>query len=672
MAMRGRTAAVMMLLGAALASAQTAKLTLDGQQTWVDTGLDVRPGDLVRITAEGTLKYADARQEATPEGLPRGWLDLIRPYPLNDAGRGALIARVGEGPAARPFFVGKRRESRMTAAGRLFLGVNQNAPPARGQYAVTVEIVEKAAPVPEKFEGDLPPITDEILDQIPRRVVDKDGIEGDRVNFLILGTEEQVKQALLSVGWVVVDRSVKDTILRGALGTISRQAYLTMPMSELYLFGRPQDYGFAMSDPVMTVAERHHFRIWKAPFDVGGLTLWVGAGTHDVGFDRDQRTGGITHRIDPDTDKERDFIGETLKQSGQVVKTEYVTPKNTVTKAKTAHGQEYFSDGRILVIYLRPDSGNRAAEFATVFCSVLKQNNPDGEDLQPCSQWLETAGREDAPLGEVSRAYRLLVVPGIFNTCVSDHPAYAAGRKVLAEKYGVATDLLAVPNDASEDNAKLISDYIEEQWLVDQRPFILVGYSKGTPDIQTALALYPRLREKVAAFISTAGASGGSPIADSLPGALDAWMGRVKDRAGCKGNPGEGFKSLRQDARRRFLAAHPHPYVPTYSLAAAIPPDRVPKNAAQTYRMLSAWDPKNDGQLLRLDQIIPESTYLGLVWSDHLNVALQMGEKFPRAALLEALYRFVTADLEKRGLARPASAPQPKRGWGEDWGQKQP
>lgn len=670
--MRGRTAAVMMLLGAALASAQTAKLTLDGQQTWVDTGLDVRPGDLVRITAEGTLKYADARQEATPEGLPRGWLDLIRPYPLNDAGRGALIARVGEGPAARPFFVGKRRESRMTAAGRLFLGVNQNAPPARGQYAVTVQIVEKAAPVPEKFEGDLPPITDEILDQIPRRVVDKDGIEGDRVNFLILGTEEQVKQALLSVGWVVVDRSVKDTILRGALGTISRQAYLTMPMSELYLFGRPQDYGFAMSDPVMTVAERHHFRIWKAPFDVGGLTLWVGAGTHDVGFDRDQRTGGITHRIDPDTDKERDFIGETLKQSGQVVKTESVTPKNTVTKAKTAHGQEYFSDGRILVIYLRPDSGNRAAEFATVFCSVLKQNNPDGEDLQPCSQWLETAGREDAPLGEVSRAYRLLVVPGIFNTCVSDHPAYAAGRKVLAEKYGVATDLLAVPNDASEDNAKLISDYIEEQWLVDQRPFILVGYSKGTPDIQTALALYPRLREKVAAFISTAGASGGSPIADSLPGALDAWMGRVKDRAGCKGNPGEGFKSLRQDARRRFLAAHPHPYVPTYSLAAAIPPDRVPKNAAQTYRMLSAWDPKNDGQLLRLDQIIPESTYLGLVWSDHLNVALQMGEKFPRAALLEALYRFVTADLEKRGLARPASAPQPKRGWGEDWGQKQP
>ncbi|MGQ9917282.1 MAG: LssY C-terminal domain-containing protein, partial [Bryobacteraceae bacterium] len=621
-----------------------------------------------RITAEGSLKYPDARQDATPEGLRRGWRDLVRAMPLNDAGRGALIGRVGQGPAARPFFIGARRESRMSVSGRLFLGINQNSSPSSGRYQAVIEILEKVGESIQKFEGELPPITEEILDKIPRRVVDKDGLEGDRVNFLILGTEEQVKRALLDVGWVVVDRSVRDSILRGALGTFSRQAYLTMPMSELYVFGRPQDYGFAMSDPVMTVAERHHFRLWKAPFEVGGLTLWVGAGTHDVGFDRDQRTGGVTHRIDPDTDKEREFIGETLKHSGQVVKTEYVTPKNTVTKAKTAHGQEYFSDGRILVIFLRPDSGNRAAEFSDLFCSVLKQHNPDGEDLSPCSRWLETSGREDLPLGALSRDYRLLVIPGIFNTCVSDNPAYAAGRKVLAEKYGVSTDILSVPNDSSPDNAKLIADYIEEKWLSDRRPFILVGYSKGTPDIMTALALYPAIRQKVAAFISTAGASGGSPIADSLPMQLDAWMGKVKDRAGCKGNPAEGFKSLKQDVRRRFLSAHPHPYVPTYSLAAVIHPDRVPRNAAQTWRMLSAWDPKNDGQLLRMDQIIPESTYLGVAWSDHLNLALVMGEKFPRAALLESLYRFVTADLKERGLSRPA--PPPEKSWADGWNQK--
>jgi hypothetical protein len=118
-----------------------------------------------------------------------------------------------------------------------------------------------------------------------------------------------------------------------------------------------QDHGFAMSDPIKTVAERHHFRVWLAPFDIEGWPVIVGAGTHDVGFDKDQRNGKITHKIDPDTDKERDFIGDSLDHSGKVVRLDYVTPKDTITKAKTAHGQEYFSDGRILLIYFRPHRG---------------------------------------------------------------------------------------------------------------------------------------------------------------------------------------------------------------------------------------------------------------------------------------------------------------------------
>ena len=155
---------------------------------------------------------------------------------------------------------------------------------------------------------------------------------------------------------MAVDKNAKDSFLRGAVGTFSKQAYLTMPMSELLLFGRVQDYGFAHSVPLQTVMARHHFRIWKAPFQVEGQTLWAGAGTHDTGFDRDQRTGGVTHKIDPDTDKEREYILETLKQSGEVVASAYVTPKDTITKAKTAHGEEFHSDGRILVIYLKPES----------------------------------------------------------------------------------------------------------------------------------------------------------------------------------------------------------------------------------------------------------------------------------------------------------------------------
>lgn len=645
------------------------KITVDGKQSWVDTGIDVQPGDMVKIEATGSLQYSDASQKATPEGLARGWKDLIRVLPVNDAGRGALIGRIGSESSARPFLIGERRESRMPIAGRLFVGLNSGNSSAEGSYEVTIQVTAHADDAAAEFKGALPPITEAELAQIPRRVVDKDGNEGDRVNFLVLGTEEQVKRALLNVGWVVVDRSVRDTLLRGALGTLSKQAYLTMPMSELMVFGRAQDYGFAMSDPVKTVMARHHFRIWKAPFEVGGLTLFVGAGTHDIGFDKDQRNGNITHKIDPDTDLEREYIGETLKQSGQVVKMDYVTPKDTITKAKTAHGEEFHSDGRILVIYLKPESGDMTEQFSDYFCSVLAQNHPDGEEMGACSQWLQTPGKSDLRLGEISKDYRILVVPGIMNTCVADTPAYDIGRKVLTEKYGVTTELLSVPNDSSEANAKLIAQFIQDKMKDDQRKFIVVGYSKGTPDLQVALAEEPGVKENVAAFISTAGASGGSPVADSLPMQLDAYLSKVK-QGKCQGNLAEGFKSLKKEVRQRFLSSYPHPEVPTYSLAAVTTAETVPKTAAQTYRMLSAWDKYNDSQLLKLDQIIPESKYLGVVNSDHLNVALAMGSKFPRAALLEAVVRFVEDDLAKSGV-KPAEVTktQKKKGWADGFGQ---
>ena len=637
--------------------AQSKVIDIAGNQTWVDTGIDVKPGDLLRYESTGSLKFADAQQAGTPEGIPRGWMDLVRALPLNDAGRGAVIGRIGASDAARAFLIGARRESRALIAGRLFVGINQSAGSSgEGAFQVKIEIVARASSSADTFTGTLPPITDRELTQIARRVVDKDNNPGDRVNFLVLGTEEQVKQALFSVGWVVVDRTVQDSILRGALGTFSKQAYLTMPMSELMVFGRPQDYGFAMSDPIKTVMARHHFRIWKAPFTVGGLTLWVGAGTHDIGFDKDQRTGGVTHKIDPDTDLEREFIAESLKQSGQVVKTEYVTPTDTVTKAKTAHGGEFFSDGRILTIYLRPET--TTAPFSDYFCSVLKQNNPDAQDSGACEQWIETPGKSDLTLAVPSSQYRILVVPGIMNTCVADTPAFDKGRKVLTDKYGLTTELLSVPNDSSEANARAISEYISKAGE-DQRKFIIVGYSKGTPDIQTALALNPKLKDSIAAFISVAGASGGTPIADSLPMQLDAYLAKAK-QGKCEGNMAEGFKSLKKETRQRFLSANPHPAVPTSSLASVTTAERVPSMVKQSYMMLAAFDRQNDGQLLKMDQIVPESTYLGAVWSDHLGTALAMGTNFPRAALFESLIRYVLDDLGK-GAKVPAKA----TGWGQ-------
>jgi len=335
-------------------SAQTAReIDVSPGAGWVDSGVDLQVGDIVRVTASGDLQYTNAKQSNGPEGLPRAFTDLIRVMQLNDAGRGALIGRIGTSDAAKPFLLGANGSHEARAPGHLFLAVNQ-APQdqATGSYHVKVERTAATVPAAGKRDVRVPTFSQSQLDSLPKRVSDPNGAPGDRVNFILIGSQEQVQAALKAAGWVVVDRSKNDAVVQGLLSSLTKQSYVTMPMSELQLFDRAQDFGYAQADPLKVVESRHHFRIWKAPFDVEGRPVWAGAGTHDIGFERDQRNNGITHKIDPNTDGERDYIRESLEQTGMVVKAEYMTPTDPVTSAKTATGGEFHSDGRTLIVYV--------------------------------------------------------------------------------------------------------------------------------------------------------------------------------------------------------------------------------------------------------------------------------------------------------------------------------
>jgi len=74
-------------------------------------------------------------------------------------------------------------------------------------------------------------------------------------------------------------------------------------------------------------------RIWKAAFRVNGETLWVGAATHDIGFERDERNNGLTHKIDPDIDLERDYLEKTLCGTGLVTQIFHFLPRNPMREA---------------------------------------------------------------------------------------------------------------------------------------------------------------------------------------------------------------------------------------------------------------------------------------------------------------------------------------------------
>ena len=190
------------------------------------------------------------------------------------------------------------------------------------------------------------------IDSLPRRVNDQFQNLGDMINFVIVGSEKDMQAALAAATWHVADTDNKKAMLNAVMQTYDSKDYLAMPMSTLYLFGRHQDFGYEMAEPIAMVASRHHFRIWKAPFTWQGREVWVGAGTHDIGFAKDKRNNSVTHKIDPAVDGERDNIGSSLQKTNMIRTLSYYLPPNPVQDAKNATGDGYHSDGRLLVVVL--------------------------------------------------------------------------------------------------------------------------------------------------------------------------------------------------------------------------------------------------------------------------------------------------------------------------------
>ena len=383
--------------------------SISGSQTWTDTGVDLAAGDSLTLSAE---TKSGSSANCTPQGLASTAGDVSK-VPLPSAPVGALIARTSD--TAAPLLVGTGATLKTDAAGHLFLGINQDAA-SSCVFAVKVQIAHAPSASPAQSTNSEPatpdatgtashpdmktqlssaaqvwlkgqfggssssqtanavngkasggsantdlklPVTDlepslrQSLDALPRRVHDHAGNLGDMVNFVIVGSQEQMQAAVDAADWHVADLDSKEAGLKAITETYERKDYLQMPMSHLYLFDRMQDFGYEQAQAFAVVATRHHFRIWKAPFMWNNQTIWVGAATHDIGFEKDIRTGKLTHKIDPDVDAERENLAQGLDMSAKTKSMTYYLPPNPIQEAKNASGGSYHSDGRLLVVFLK-------------------------------------------------------------------------------------------------------------------------------------------------------------------------------------------------------------------------------------------------------------------------------------------------------------------------------
>jgi hypothetical protein len=111
-------------------------ITVQGNQAWTDTGIVVRRGQPMIFTTSGEIQIGPGRS-AGVEGTDPSGGDTSR-YPIRDMGLGGLIGRVGN---SAPFRIGSNSQPiRMPAAGRLFLGINDDhAPDNSGAFSVVVK-----------------------------------------------------------------------------------------------------------------------------------------------------------------------------------------------------------------------------------------------------------------------------------------------------------------------------------------------------------------------------------------------------------------------------------------------------------------------------------------------------------------------------------------------------
>ena len=340
-----------------------------------------------------------------------------------------------------------------------------------------------------------------------------------------------------------------------------------------------------------------------------------------------------------------------------------------VTACATAPLEPYTEDAPPLVLLPATEAGvvDKRGRFREIFCTILEKRGPNLPDYRPCDDALTHVGSEPhgtgkkVKLGQARRRLIAVVVPGIGWDCFSDWVDLKHSVRQHVHQFGYEQLLMQVDAlSGTTNNASQIRDAIVEMESESkERNLVLIGYSKGAPDILEAVVSYPEIRRRIAAVVSAAGAIGGSPLANNATQSqlelLRHWPG-----ARCTIGDGGAVESLRPSIRKKWLANHALPRdFPYYSLVTYPRPERISTILKSSYDKLSRVDARNDSQVLFYDQVIPGSTLLGYVNADHWALAVPIARShsmlgstfvdqnnYPREALLEAVLRFVEEDLD--------------------------
>ena len=322
----------------------------------------------------------------------------------------------------------------------------------------------------------------------------------------------------------------------------------------------------------------------------------------------------------------------------------------TPVTVKTVDGAATIKDGR--------------ARFRTVFCSILRAKGQATPKDASCERWLWRLPDEpdltDTGLGvaPAPESLAIFLVTGAFSECVgAEARPFSVGAARLREAGAMVETVVVSGRSGSDHNARQIADALERAQLGGERTVILIGFSKGALDILHLLVNFPDTAQQVDAVVSVASPVYGSRLADKADAPYSALLARFPHST-CAPGDGQIFSSLRTDTTTQWLVVKALPTdVRYYSIGAFTTREHVARGLVPSWTYLNTIDPRNDGQIIARDAVIPGATLLGYANADHWGIASTIesvhtflgarpdATRFPQKTLFDAIVQFVTEDL---------------------------